>query len=159
MYLIIGSCYPFDVGIRTQSVDSEYIDTIQHVVNQWSFDNSLPPYNCDLGELFLATPVDEIQFSNASNGSYCWPGSTCGFNAAGFLLREDNIRDDVTYIIVIAANLEENEIDALVAHETIHWLSFCTGHSQVGTITVNGDAAHKDERLWGPTGVLVRSGY
>lgn len=155
----MGSCYAYDVGPRIQATDSVYAEDIQHVINQWSLDTTLPPYTCDLGRLSLATPVDEVQFSHGSNGFYCWPGSDCGFNAAGYLLTENTIREKVVYVIVIAATLEDHEVEALVAHETVHWLSFCTKHSRVGTPIVNGDSAHSDERLWGPEGVLSRSGY
>lgn len=53
----------------------------------------------------------------------------------------------------------KNIILSLIRHESIHWLSSCSGHehSDPNGTYENSDAAHADPRLWGNNSVITRS--
>jgi hypothetical protein len=65
-----------------------------------------------------------------------------------------------TGTILIPAWLDESARHVAVIHDTVHWLSDCTGHDGMWTGTgwawAGADRWHRDERLWW-LGVLGRA--
>lgn len=131
----------------------------------WQEDTTLPEYDCDMGKLYVAQPDDQT-FREGSYGYYCpirGELEDCSITAYAYFQDEDRIiRRKSAYIIVLSAHLTPEEEEGAIAHETLHWLSQCTGHDRMtpeggyGYPFVNADSAHKDPRLWGNDGIIGR---
>lgn len=166
--LLLSGCYQYDVGERTKVVESNYRDILYEVVELWNEDTSLPRATCNINNVYIALPTNK-QFRENSGGDYCPPDEIVGCttsSAAAYTLHEDRlIGGNTKYLIVIAAVLNQEERESVVAHEALHWLSFCTGHTDstpdggVGYPYYNGDSRHADPRLWGINGILRKMGY
>ncbi len=166
--LLFSGCLGYDVGERTRAIDSNYRDIIYDVVRLWGEDLTLPGFTCNIDKIYIALPND-AQFTASSGGFYCPPNEavTCTTQvAAAYTLQESGpYGNRKNYLIVLAASLNQAEREYAVAHETLHVLSFCTGHTNdaldggLGYPWFNGDSTHADPRLWGVNGILYKLGY
>jgi len=111
-----------------------YASDVDRVRIEWRADATLPADDCHEPDIALE-PLP------ACDGGWC----TLAFTLGDTLVIRDGLDDATTR--------------ALVRHETVHWLSACTGHQLTrvdGALPWNrSDALHQDPRLW--DGVLTRA--
>jgi hypothetical protein len=122
--------------------ETDFAADVEDIRAAWADDTTLPIDDC-------AEP--DIAFTD--DLPVCEPGGPC---TNSYFLGETKLQP---MRLVIRAELDPWTMRQAVLHEAVHWLSVCTGQQRTRDASgalpwINGDAAHRDPRLWGPGGVL-----
>jgi len=187
---------PATSSIEHIASDSSYHQMVETTIGVWNDNLFLPPsaHKCKTNNLYFSFANDtDFKFfspycSMPPEGQTCaeyWASENVSCQngcAASFLyVAHEGVIQSLhkkRYVIFISDRINEysnseEQITNAIVHESIHWLSFCTGHDRTmdyiyddgGVRTqfynvpyIGGDANHADPRLWtGPDSVIQRT--
>lgn len=163
-------------------LEGRALEAVAVTVEVWANDAELPEFGerCveERAALAVATPSADDFLDACGRCAAAPAGTTClahygpgacrwGCAASCFIYGRERwtqtvaAHRDRTPVLVVAPRFAGDPAHA-VAHETMHWLSACTGHVDElnelgGRAWPQYDANHADDRLWSPGGVLPRA--
>lgn len=162
-----SKCYQISVSRNLIISNPIYTTEVNNVIDAWNSSVYLTQFNiennCNINEIYYSFLPDD-EFILRSKG-YCpiispdAPKYECD-QVFGYAYAFYSRDEQVLYLTSNILNKQFNEqfINYLIRHETVHWLSTCTGHEQSNYLFANSDSGHLDGRLWfGTYSVLEQS--